>query len=594
MGVYLGNRPVLAEIFEWGNRAILRQFPSSSSRALTYSLTPETVHRGATARPSDSTTMATRPSRDISTDVLIVGSGPIGCTYARCLIQAGRQVLMVEAGSQHSKRPGEHLKNAFVYQRDVDRFSPIVLGLLHPISVPTGAAWGGGALDPVAFRVSDGIRSAQNPQQDPRKNLPAAAVAYGVGGMFTHWTSNTPRYHPTLERVGWIGPEEWDQLYAVAERLCNTHTDVFDRSIRHRLVTERLRGHLADRCKPPYDVQALPVAGERRKDNDEFVHFSGADTILGPLIDEPDRFAPDAFSILPEHRGTELVRKGDRIDHVVVEDLIHWETVRVRADVVVVAAGSILTPQILWNSGIRPRPLGRYLTEHPMTFCQIVMDAELVDGARNILESATRVATTPSEDPVPIPMNDPPPMVWIPVSEERRWHSQVHRDSFQYGQLPPDVDDRVVVDLRWFGMVDPVEENLVTFSDSAKDKFGMPKPQFEFSLGADDGRRTHKMMSDMVDCAQALGGFLPGSEPRFLPLGSSLHFLGTTRMGERDDGTSVVDPWCRFWGLENLYLGGNGVTPTSTASNPTLTSIAMAVRSASSITGLPPSGLAPE
>lgn len=37
----------------------------------------------------------------IQTDVLVVGSGPIGATYARKLIDAGHKVLMVEAGSQY-------------------------------------------------------------------------------------------------------------------------------------------------------------------------------------------------------------------------------------------------------------------------------------------------------------------------------------------------------------------------------------------------------------------------------------------------------------------------------------------------------------
>src|SRR5207237_7361726 len=110
----------------------------------------------------------------------------------------------------------------------------------------------------------------------------------------------------------------------------------------------------------------------------------------------------------------------------------------------------------------------------------------------------------------------PPPMVWIPVSDERPWHCQVHRDSFQYGALPPDIDDRLVVDLRWFGMVEPRRQNKITFEPDLKDNFGMPRPTFHFTLSAGDRERAHAMMGDMIEAAHVLGGFLAGAEPRFL------------------------------------------------------------------------------
>jgi hypothetical protein len=37
------------------------------------------------------------------------------------------------------------------------------------------------------------------------------------------------------------------------------------------------------------------------------------------------------------------------------------------------------------------------------------------------------------------------------------------------------MDSRLVVDLRWFGMVEPEEDNKVTFSDKYCDQFNMPQ-----------------------------------------------------------------------------------------------------------------------
>jgi choline dehydrogenase-like flavoprotein len=57
-------------------------------------------------------------------------------------------------------------------------------------------------------------------------------------------------------------------------------------------------------------------------------------------------------------------------------------------------------------------------------------------------------------------------------------------------------------------------------------------------------------------------------------------------MGESDDGASVCDSYSQVWGLENLFVGGNGVIPTANACNPTLTSVALAARSCERVVAL--------
>lgn len=55
------------------------------------------------------------------------------------------------------------------------------------------------------------------------------------------------------------------------------------------------------------------------------------------------------------------------------------------------------------------------------------------------------------------------------------------------------------------------------------------------------------------------------------------HHMGTTRMGT-DPRTSVVDPDLKLHAVENVYLAGASVFPTSGCANPTLTIVALAIR----------------
>ena len=60
------------------------------------------------------------------------------------------------------------------------------------------------------------------------------------------------------------------------------------------------------------------------------------------------------------------------------------------------------------------------------------------------------------------------------------------------------------------------------------------------------------------------------------------HHIGTTRMAD-DPSKGVVDADCRVFGIDNLFIAGSSVFPTSGSANPTLTIVALALRLASHI-----------
>jgi choline dehydrogenase-like flavoprotein len=89
---------------------------------------------------------------EIEVDVLVVGSGPLGATFARKLYEKGRGIFMIDAGAKLSEIPGWHLKNSFLYQRNVNQFTGVVDGHLHTLSVPVDDS-AVPTLDPGAFTV---------------------------------------------------------------------------------------------------------------------------------------------------------------------------------------------------------------------------------------------------------------------------------------------------------------------------------------------------------------------------------------------------------------------------------------------------------
>ncbi len=60
------------------------------------------------------------------------------------------------------------------------------------------------------------------------------------------------------------------------------------------------------------------------------------------------------------------------------------------------------------------------------------------------------------------------------------------------------------------------------------------------------------------------------------PIGG-FHHMGTTRMAD-DRRAGVVNANCRVHGVENLFVAGSSVFPTSGWANPTLTILALALR----------------
>jgi choline dehydrogenase-like flavoprotein len=249
----------------------------------------------------------------------------------------------------------------------------------------------------------------------------------------------------------------------------------------------------------------------------------------------------------------------------------------------VVAADAFRSPQLLWASGVRPKALGHYLTEHPVVISTVALDADKMERyatGEDLEAELARRAQNPA-DPVAavnrIPFSEPehPFSVQVMYSESTPFPMEPG--------TPYSANRWGYVNMGYGMRKHPRYEDAVTFDDNDPDYRGFPNMTIEYALTEREEKEIAEATERLRRAGKALGAFV--AEPRLMPNGSSLHYQGTMRMGQTDDGTSVADPWSRVWGYENLVVGGNALIPTATAMNPTLMSVAIAVRGARKIAG---------
>jgi len=169
--------------------------------------------------------------------------------------------------------------------------------------------------------------------------------------MGSHWTCCTPRQHK-LERSDLFTDEEWSELYSTAEGLFRTNSTSYDDSIRQQLVKYVLGNAYKDR-----EIISMPLACERSTRNKEYVEWTSTATILGDLS-EPD-YKGDLFEIRRNNQCVKLQvdEETGEIAWAYVHDLLKNEKYYIIAKKYVVCAGAVLTPGILFNSGITSKEL---------------------------------------------------------------------------------------------------------------------------------------------------------------------------------------------------------------------------------------------
>lgn len=507
-----------------------------------------------------------------SVDVAIVGSGPAGASYARILSELAPElrVAMFEVGPTVSNPPGAHVKNIEdLEQRSLaQRRSEGPGEAAAKLNSPVALAQGKRQSRPGTYLLPDGDFSV-----DGGDGLPVAAMSSNVGGMSAHWTGACPRPGES-ERIAFLDRPngegqtgELDELLGQAERLLGVTTDAFEDAPFSQLIRDRLAPVVDEGRHEAARVQRMPLA-VRRRDDGRLV-WSGSDVVLGDAA----RQNPN-FELFDESLVARVVVEGGTATGVEVRDLSGDGSQRpseVSATVVVVAADALRTPQVLWASGVRPDALGRYLNDQ----------SQVVFAARITGIEAPEGAEAAASDKAAGAISETSGVSWVPYTDAKPFHGQIMQ--LDASPVPVAVDDAVIpgsiVGLGMFCAKELQRDDRVLFTEGHLDSYGMPAVRIHYTVTEQDRAVMDAAEAELRRLGDAVGQPLDERVLR-LPFGASLHYQGTTRMGETDDGESVCSPTSEVWGVSGLYVAGNGVIPTSTACNPTLTGVALAVKGA--------------
>jgi choline dehydrogenase-like flavoprotein len=507
---------------------------------------------------------------ELRADIAIVGAGAAGVTLARSLIESGRTVLLLESGGlDHETATSDFNRGISVGQP----YYELEESRLRFFGGAT-AVWGGrcAELDPIDFERRDWVpwsgwpiskqdlapwylaarRMLDLPDEDPKSNHQLLEQMDGRSFCIRKWLIDT-----SFDRFG---------AKRNADLLKNPRLQVaLHATVREILVSDNAAEVTGLDVRRPYGGRTVARAKQ-------YVLAAGG-------LENP-RVLLASNSVVPAGLGN----AHDLVGRFFME---HPH-----------ARGGRLHPRLPWAmiEAFRKRSLNHF------EVAPLLAPSRDLQKRREILNSALTVAVRP-------PAGGAHPLVtrvYLTAKNKMRPTTRGRSLWKGYRRLGRQVRESTGPLFWWgrqrFGSAEfalvfraeqsPNPDSRVTLLRQT-DGSGMPRIKLDWQLSELDKYSAAVLVEEFaaeasslnlgeVDIAQWLRNAHIGWDTDPLvsvhPLGG-YHHMGTTRMAESAD-RGVTDGWGKVHGIANLYIAGSSLFPTGGWANPTLSIIALALRTA--------------
>lgn len=500
-------------------------------------------------------------------DAVIVGSGAAGSLLAAKLSQAGKKVVILEAGP---KRGMGDLVSSQIWARRLKWAGPAIeTGGQDPLSVGFGSGWGtgGSAMHHYAcwFRL--------HPEDFEMKSRFGKGLDWPLS-----YEELRPSYDQIQREVGISGDAEKEVWRPEGEAYPMPPLPVFNQG---RLIARGFERSGLRTAPLPMAINSVPYNGRPACVFDGWCDAGCPIHALGnPLAVYLPQALKAGATMVHNSAVTRVLTnpKGDRTIGVEYYDAQGKRGVQ-EADVVVLAAYAFETPRILLNS--RPGGLanssgmvGRYMMAHSaanlygmfkeetqnhlgMTGGQLLSQENYAKDPQKgyIASSQWLIGNALKPNDLLGICNSRPDLFGERLHAFLRAAAQHLATMTLVGEGLPDADNRLAL-------------------TGNKDRYGFPLARVHHQFGPDSLQCWEAGVKQGQAIFQAAGASEVWASGR-----AQMHTMGGAIMG-RSVRSSVANSFGQTHDVANLFLAGSSLFPTTGAVNPTFTLSALALRSA--------------